>query len=295
MKELIVIFAVLLFVSKAADSQIIDMHLHSYTESEYWLDSPPLRGIESPATVKEHLDQTIQLLDKHKIEWAVVCGSLESVEIWTSADKRFIPGLTDKQKLPDVSKFEDLVKAGKIKVFGEILAVYQGRTLNDSIYQPYLEICEEYGIPVAYHTGGGPPMIPYHPCCPDFRISFGDPFLIEDVLVRYPKLKIYLMHGGEVFFEHAIRMMKLYSHLYIDLGVLLWVDPMTEDYAVRLLRMAKKIGVLDRVMFGSDQMVWPGAITSSIEFLNSIEFLTDEDKNMILYQNARKFLGIDAQ
>jgi predicted TIM-barrel fold metal-dependent hydrolase len=135
-------------------------------------------------------------------------------------------------------------------------------------------------------------MTPYT-CCPKFRISLGDPLLIEDVLVKYPKLKVYLMHGGEVFFEHAIRMLSLYRHLYIDLGVLLWVDPIVNDYAIRLLRQAKNAKVLDRVMFGSDQMVWPEAISKSIEFLNSMDFLTAEERKMILYENAKTFLNLE--
>ena len=43
---------------------------------------------------------------------------------------------------------------------------------------------------------------------------------------------------------------------------------------------------------GSDQMIWPGAITSSIEFLNALDFLSKEEKEMILYKNAKSFLGI---
>jgi hypothetical protein len=131
-------------------------------------------------------------------------------------------------------------------------------------------------------------------CCPDFRISLGDPLLIEDVLVKYPDLKLYLMHAGEVFFEHGVRMMSLYRHLYVDIAVLLWVDPIVQDYAVRFLKLAKRAGVLDRVMYGSDQMVWPGAITSSIEFLDSMDFLTEEEKRMILYGNAKRFLEIES-
>ncbi len=294
MKKYILILLMLIFGYQLADAQIIDMHLHGYTEEDYWGDKTHPTGIESPESAKEHLDKTIQLLDKHQIEYAVVSGSIESLELWTNADPRFIPGYQEPEtgKLPAIDRFEELVKSGKIKIFGEITAVYRGRTLNDPIYRPYLEICEKYGIPVAYHTGGGPPMTPYDPCCPDFRIALGDPLLIEDVLVRYPKLKIYLMHGGEVFFEHAVRMMSLYRHLYIDLGVLLWADPIVKNYAVRLLKLAKTAGVLDRVMFGSDQMVWPGAITRSIEFLNSMDFLTDAEKEMILYKNAKKFLGL---
>jgi hypothetical protein len=39
--------------------------------------------------------------------------------------------------------------------------------------------------------------------------------------------------------------------------------------------------------------MWPDAITFSIDFLNSLDFLTEEEKQMILYQNGLKFLGIE--
>lgn len=282
-----------LFSLTIVQAQIIDVHVHSYSTDDYWGGSPHPTGIQSPKTADEHLQQTIALLDKHKIEFAVVSGtSMESVEKYVSADARFIPGYMDDEELISIDKFEKLIKEGKIKVFGEITGVYWGRTLNDPIYAPYLQLCEKYEVPVAYHTGGGPPMTPYT-CCPKFRISLGDPLLIEDVLVKYPKLKVYLMHGGEVFFEHAIRMLSLYRHLYIDLGVLLWVDPIVNDYAIRLLKLAKNARVLDRVMFGSDQMVWPEAISKSIEFLNSMDFLTEEERKMILYENAKTFLNLE--
>ena len=44
-------------------------------------------------------------------------------------------------------------------------------------------------------------------------------------------------------------------------------------------------------MFGSDQMTWPYAIEKSVQFLNSLEFLTMKDKEDILYNNALKFLN----
>ena len=83
---------------------------------------------------------------------------IESLDRYTKADKRFIPGYQDYQEnLIPVKQFEEYVIAGKIKVFGEIMAVYKGKTLADSMYQPYLAICEKYGIPVAYHSGGSFP------------------------------------------------------------------------------------------------------------------------------------------
>ncbi|WP_083432143.1 amidohydrolase family protein [Christiangramia salexigens] len=281
-----------LFYLTNVSSQIIDMHTHSYTEEDYWGGNTHPTGVESPKSVEEHLEQTIKLMDKHGIEYAVVSGwSLEGVEKYVAADSRFIPGYMDEGNPIPVEQFEDLVKSGKIKVFGEVSGVYFGKTLNDPMYAPYLEICEKYNIPVAYHSGGAPPMAPFT-CCPDFRISIGDPLLIEDVLVKYPKLRIYLMHAGEVYFEQAVRMMSMYKSLYVDLGAILWVDPLIKDYAIRFLKLAQTAGVLDRVMFGSDQMVWPGAITRSIDFINNLDFLSNEEKQMILYGNAKQFLNL---
>jgi predicted TIM-barrel fold metal-dependent hydrolase len=65
-----------------------------------------------------------------------------------------------------------------------------------------------------------------------------------------------------------------------------------KEFAVKFLKSAKEYGFLDRVMFGSDQMVWPEAITSSIKFLNSLDFLTKEEKQKIFYDNAKTFLDI---
>jgi len=291
MKTNIITLVLALAITVVAQAQIIDIHVHSYSSEEYWGGGPHPTGAQSPATAKEHLKQTIAQMDKHNIEYAVVSGSVSSVDEYVAADPRFIPGYSDEEFIP-IAVFEQRIKDGKIKVFGEIGAVYQGRTLADSVYGPYLRLCEQYDIPVAYHTGGGPPRTPYT-CCPKFRISLGDPLLIEDVLVKYPKLRIYLMHGGEVFFEHALRMMKLYPQLYVDLGVLLWVDPIVKDYAVRLLKQAKQVGLLDRVMFGSDQMVWPEAINKSVAFLNEQEYLSEEEKKMIFYENAKRFLKIE--
>ena len=100
------------------------------------------------------------------------------------------------------------------------------------------------------------------------------------------------MHAGENFFENTLRMMDGYPNLYADLGVELWLQPLTKDYGTRFLKSAKQYGFLDRVLFGSDQMVWPEAISSSIDFLNSMNFLTQDEKAMILYKNAKKFLGL---
>lgn len=271
-----------------ASGQVIDVHMHSYTAEEYWGQGKSYNDVSSPKSVDLHLKETIEQMNKHKIEFAVISGSMESLQKYTDADPRFIPAYLDRESLIPADEFEQLIKTGKIKVFGEISAQYYGRTLTDSIYAPYLKLCERYGIPVFHHTGTAAPMSPYRGY-PKFRVSLGDPLLIEDILVKYPKLQIYLGHAGIGFYEHTIDMMVMYTHLYVDLGVVLWADSYLNECAIRFLTFAKEAKVLDRVMFGSDNMVWPGAISKSVEFLNSLSFLTDKEKQMILYDNAKTF------
>src|SRR5688572_26483438 len=291
MRKMILLLMLISIGCKISVCQVIDMHMHCYTEKDFWVGTAR-NGLESSKTAVETLGQTIKKMDLHKIEYAVVCGTLSSLDRYTKADKRFIPGYQDyEDTLMPVRQFEEYVQSVRIKVFGEVMAVYKGLTLADPVYQPYLAICEKYGIPVAYHSGGSFPDA-QNLGWPKYRIKLGDPLLIEDVLVKYPKLKVYLMHAGENFYENTLRMIDGYPNLHADLGVSLWLHPLTKDYGVKFLRSAKLYGVLDRVMFGSDQMVWPEAITSSINFLNSLDFLTNSEKEMILYRNAKKFLGI---
>ena len=282
-----------------SQTKIIDMHVHSYTDSDFGEREPASDhyGKKGSKNAEIHRGETVAAFKKFNIVKAMVSGNPQSVENWVAKDssQRIIRGIlmfapTDYDM--DSVKFEQLVKDKKIEVFGEIAPYYSGTTLSDSVWQPYLRICEKYDIPVAVHTGGGDPGGTYS-WSPKARLRFGDPYLIEDVLVKYPKLRIYLMHaGGEDWPEHAIRLMAYYPQLYTDLAVMLWVEPNTQRYIKEFLRNAKEAGYLDRVMFGSDQMVWPYAIEKSIRFLNGLTFLTKKDKEDIFYNNAAKFLRI---
>ena len=101
-----------------------------------------------------------------------------------------------------------------------------------------------------------------------------------------------MCHNGGEWSGHALALMHAYPQLYTDVSVNLWVNPLSKLYGREFLAKAKEAGYLDRVMFGSDQMFWPHAIEMSIDYLNSLEFLTDEDKRDILYNNAARFLKL---
>ncbi len=300
-KTLLIILSISLSTNVlVGQSKIIDMHIHSYTESAILELTNPTDyyGTPGSSSAEELRLATYKEFEKWNIIKAVVSGNPESVEEWASKDndQRIIRGILifhpDDYGL-DSLKFEQMVINNEIEVFGEIGAYYSGTTLSDEIWQPYLRICEKYDIPVAVHTGGGDPGGTYS-WSPNARLSLGDPYLIEDVLVKYPKLRIYLMHnGGEEWHERALRLMAYYPQLYTDIAVMLWVEPNTQRTVTDFLRNTKNAGYLDRVMFGSDQMTWPYAIGKSIEFLNSLDFLTAQDKDDIFYNNAARFLKIN--
>ncbi len=145
-------------------SKIIDMHIHSYTESEIQELTNPTDyyGTPGSSSAEELRLATYKEFEKWNIIKAVVSGSPESVKEWALKDtgQRIIRGILifhpDDYGL-DSLKFEQMVLNKEIEVFGEIGAYYSGTTLSDEIWQPYLRICEKYDIPVAVHTGGGDP------------------------------------------------------------------------------------------------------------------------------------------
>ncbi|HVE61016.1 MAG TPA: amidohydrolase family protein [Chitinophagaceae bacterium] len=299
MKNKIILLLILVhfFLLAQAQTKIIDMHVHSYTQSDFGERESPADyyGNKGSANAEAHRTATFAAFKKYNIVKAVVSGNPESVEQWVAKDSNgiVIKGLlmfTPTDYGMDTVKFEQMIKDKKIEVYGELAPYYAGASLSDSVWQPYLRICEKYDIPVAVHTGGGEPKGTYS-WSPKARLALGDPYLIEDVLVKYPKLRIYMMHaGGEDWPEHGIRLMAYYPQLYTDLAVMLWVEPNTQRYIKEFLRNAKHAGYLNRVMFGSDQMIWPYAIEKSIRFLNSLDFLTKKDKEDIFYNNAARFL-----
>jgi uncharacterized protein len=300
-KSLLIIFMPFLLLAQSK-AKIIDMHVHSYTQSDFGERESPADhyGNKGSVSSEQHRKATMAAFKKWNIVKAVVSGNPESVATWAADDNSqiIIKGMLmfapDDYGMDSV-KFEQLVLEKKIEVFGEIAPYYTGGTLSDDGWQPYLRICEKYDIPVAVHTGGGEPRGTYS-WSPKARLKLGDPYLIEDVLVNYPNLRIYMMHaGGEDWPEHGLRLMAYYPQLYTDIAVMLWVEPNTQRFITEFLKNAKHAGYLNRVMFGSDQMIWPDAIERSIRFLNSLSFLTKQDKEDILYNNAAKFLRFNSK
>jgi len=277
---------------------IIDVHLHAHTRESLERPAPnPATGQMSPKTAEEHMARSLAIMKERNVVLGIVSGSsLAAVEPWeAAAPDRILKGIGvgDPSKFMKPEDLDRLFRDKRLDAFGEVAAQYEGYSPSDPAFDPYWKVAEAHGVPVGIHTGGAPPRTPYT-CCPKFRLRLGDPLLLEDLLVKYPKLKVYVMHAGGFFPENALMLMTMYPQIYVDIGALSWT-PIAGDLLEPFLKEAKRRRLLNRVMFGSDQMRWPEAIALAIDRVNRLDFLTVEEKQDIFYDNAAKFLGLTAE
>ncbi len=79
-------------------------------------------------------------------------------------------------------------------MLGEIVAQSEGLAPGDPLLEPYFALAEEFDVPVALHMGMS--GIDVHQRFPRYRSALSDPLLLEEVLLRHPDLRIYVMHAG---------------------------------------------------------------------------------------------------
>ena len=103
-------------------------------------------------------------------------------------------------------------------------------------------------------------------------------------------MRVWLMHAGWLALAETKALLYMYPQVHADVSVINWIIPRAEFHAY--LEGLVRVGLTDRLMFGSDPMVWPKAITQAIEGVDSAPFLTPEDKRAIFHDNAARFLRL---
>ena len=303
MKRLALVF--LLFLASCTSDDpapginqpIIDMHLHA--EPADWHGTPAPEwvpdGLTASKTDDELMRDTFLALERHNVVIALASGPVDFVKKWRAASPDLIvPSLwPDNAGPPGTGATLDVLEAefrmGNLAAIGEVGWQYRGISPDDPEAEPYLALAERLDIPVGIHMGLGPPGASYE-CCPNYRAVLGNPLLLEEALIRHPKLRIWIMHAGWPMLSETIALMHAHPQVYADVAVINWYLPRAEFHTY--LRRLVEAGFGKRLMFGSDQMVWPGAISLAIEGIESAAFLTVEQKSNIFYNNAAEFLRL---
>ena len=281
--------------------RIIDVHLHAEPSDDprfgtKW--TSPLTGRLMTAAPDEptQMSASLEAMQRLNIVKAVVSAAQpEALRRWKDrAPDRVILGYGfDDLDTVDLAFLRREHAAGRLRVIGEIAPQYAGVAPDDPRLERIYALAEELDVPLALHLHPGPPGAPYPPFgMSKMRARNGRPLLLEEPLVRHPKLRLYVMHAGWPFLDEMKALLYAHPQVYLDLGVIDWSQPAAEFH--RYLRGLVEAGYGKRIMFGSDQMVWPQVIDWAVAAVESADYLTAEQKDDIFYNNAARFLRLDA-
>jgi uncharacterized protein len=249
-----------------------------------------------PSAKGQYMNDVIAEMKRLNVT-AVVFGDPASVQKWKdAAPDRVIPGTAFSGEAPgsriSVDELRKDFTTGGFKVMGEIGLQYEGLSPSDPSVDKYFALAEELDIPVAIHMGtGGSGRA--NVTTPTFRGSMGNPLLLEELLARHPRLRVQVMHAGYPMIDNMLTLLQANSHVYVDVAGLIWSYPIKE--VNRYIERLVDAGFEDRVMFGTDQLLWPKLMAYSISIIQNADYLTPEQKRDILYNNAARFLRLDTK
>ena len=275
-----------------ARPSVIDVHVHSTNTS-------PQQALERMKSLNIRF-LVVSSLTSDLPQWASALDAAQFLPalVFPCADGRAPitgrPCFDSGTELPDVTWLSGELKAGRIKAFGELSPQYLGLSPADSRMEPYWQLAEQFDLPVGIHMGPGPPGIAYDASpvpfkSPAYRMAMSDPLLLEEVLLRHKRLRLFVMHAGWPQLERMIALMYAHPNVYVDVAALQALMP-RPAYS-RHLRGLVEAGFGKRIMFGSD---FPDQAGPGIDAIWGADFLSAEQKTDILCNNAVRFLRLNS-
>jgi len=253
--------------------------------------------IWSPGSERAVMEETIAAMERRNV-FGVLSGPQDAAARWMkAAPGRFLPSLQFRIGRDDISPTDmrQIFARGDAAVLGEISNQYAGIALDDPRMEPYWALAEELDIPVAIHIGDGTVGTAYlgFDDMAAYRARLTNPYDLEDVLVRHPRLRVSVMHLAAPLTDELIAVLAAHPQVYTDIGGMQWYYPRAFFYEI--LRKVVDAGFSTRVMFGSDQGDWAGVIEPAIAIIEDAPFLDPQQKRNILYNNAARFLRLSKE
>jgi uncharacterized protein len=148
---------------------------------------------------------------------------------------------------------------------------------SDAVYYPLYAKCAELELPLCINTGLPGPPIPG---------EAQHPIHLDRVCVRFPELKLCMIHGADPWWDVAIRLLIKYRNLRIMTSA--WSPKRLPESLLHFMRTRGK----DKVIFASD---WPVLRQSRVvpEAL-ALDLPSDVLENYLYNNAAGFFFGEDA-
>ena len=142
---------------------------------------------------------------------------------------------------------------------------------SDAVYYPLYTKCAELDLPLCLNTGIPGPPIPAEP---------QNPIHLDRVCVRFPELRVCMIHGADPWWDTAIRLMIKYKNLRLMTSA--WSPKYLPESLLHYLRTRGK----ERIMFASDFPVL--SFERTLGEAAALD-LSDEVRDAWLFGNADAF------
>ncbi|MCB9438832.1 MAG: amidohydrolase family protein [Mycolicibacterium sp.] len=142
---------------------------------------------------------------------------------------------------------------------------------SDAVYYPLYAKCAEIGLPLCVNTGLPGPPIPG---------EVQNPIHLDRVCVRFPELKLCMIHGADPWWDIAIRMLIKYRNLRLMTSA--WSP---KRLPAELLHYMRTRGT-EKIIFASD---WPVLRQNRVVPEANALDLPPEVLDNYLYNNAQQF------
>jgi predicted TIM-barrel fold metal-dependent hydrolase len=142
----------------------------------------------------------------------------------------------------EVKRFERGVQKQGLRGL-KMLPSYNFVAIHDRRIWPLYEAAQAMDVPVLVHTGWS--MMPGGK-----MLEYDHPLYLEDVMIDFPDLKLIIGHTGFHWAEEALHFMGKYRNVYGDFAF--WAESAPVWRVAQIWSWAKKLGVMDRLLWGSD-------------------------------------------
>lgn len=234
---------------------IVDAHMH--VGKRYW--SKELLDVCFPSTtgstfVDVQLDELPSKLDNANIDkaflfahdlertWKSKCPNEVVAEFTMRFPERFV-GFASVDPLGGLKSARELEHAVKdLHLKGlKLLPAYAGCAPGDPRVFPIYEAAQNLGVQaVTVHTGFATSVS---------VLEHDRPDTLDAVAIQFPKLKIIIAHLALLWANDALMILWRQPNVFADISS--W-SLMPFDFLVRTLSYAKHLGVLNKIMWGSD-------------------------------------------
>jgi uncharacterized protein len=149
--------------------------------------------------------------------------------------------------------------------------------ITDEKYEPLWKIAVSKDIPIMSHT--------WNPNVASKFQKYADALLFENIVKKYPELKVILGHAGakDYYYDEVIKMLKRNrkKNIYIDLAGDILYEGMLEEFV-------RQTGS-ENILFGTD-LPWMDPILNYVYVRDSK--IGIKDKENIFYENSRRLFNL---